>query len=84
MTKPDIFKMAKGSLRRRKHDPKGDEVRVRVMVDWLDKPMLVHTFKDLATARPFMNAANQHKDAKVILDFGDGTNMTLRQGKVYK
>lgn len=77
MTHPKTFKMVEGSLARTKHDPTGDEVRVRVMVDWLDRPLLCHTFRNLDMARPFMNAANAHADATVVLDFGDGTSKSL-------
>ena len=81
---PLRFKGVTGMFARKFHKPTGDEVRVTAFDH--DHQSMQHTFKDLDTARPFMNAANagwQGSDRKVVVEFGDGTKMTLRFSKTY-
>ncbi len=81
---PVTFEGVTGMFARKLHTPTGDEVRVTAFDH--GHQAMQHTFKDLDTARPFMNAANADRhgsDRKVVLEFGDDTKMTLRFGKTY-
>ena len=91
---PRSFKSFFGASKIKKHDPTGKEVRVTVSSGKSKMVIRQHTFKDLRTATPFLDASlavwkdakpgtaaeDRNKTQKSKVEFGDGRTLNLKVG----